>query len=119
RANGVSRSIVKHATGRGRRISVYSRLHTRLAFFAVCLSVLFDAPLWAQTVTYLPYIQPGDNGPFGPKDQMVVTWQTDETVPVTSAYSVEFGTSLARLMPASVTGRIADNYLSPQPHFSV
>jgi len=42
-------------------------------------------------VTYLPYIQPGDNGPFGAKDQMIVTWQTNESSPVTSAYSVQFG----------------------------
>src|SRR5262249_8932101 len=98
--------------------SVYSRLHTRIAFFTVCLSVLLVVPLRAQTVTYVPYIQPGDNGPFGPTDQMVVTWQTDETVPVTSAYSVEFGTSLATLMPAAVTGRVVDNYLSADPQFS-
>src|SRR5215831_18647133 len=77
-----------------------------------------SAPADAQTVTFRPYIQPGDNGPFGPKDQMVVAWQTNETVPVTSAYSVEFGTSLATLMPASVTGRVVDNYLSADPQFS-
>jgi len=45
----------------------------------------------AQNVTYKPYIQPGDNGPFGAKDQMVIAWQTDEASPNPSAFTVQFG----------------------------
>jgi uncharacterized repeat protein (TIGR01451 family) len=89
------------------------------AVFSICLlAVIAAPPVWASTVTYLPYIQPGDNGPFGPKDKMVVAWQTDETVPVTSAYSVQFGTSLSKLQTADVNGRVVDNYLSADPQFS-
>jgi uncharacterized repeat protein (TIGR01451 family) len=90
------------------------------AVFSICLLVVLAAPpLWASvTVTYLPYIQPGDNGPFGPKDQMVVAWQTDESVPVTSAYSVLFGTSLKKLQQANVAGRKVDNYLDADPQFA-
>ena len=45
---------------------------------ASLLSLFLAASLCAQTVTFRPYIEPGDNGPFGAKDQMVVTWQTDD-----------------------------------------
>jgi hypothetical protein len=71
----------------------------------------------AQTVTFLPYIQPGDNGPFGPTDQMLVVWQTDEASPNPSAYLVEFGTSLNSLAPAMVNARVVDNYLSADRQF--
>src|SRR5262252_10120257 len=95
------------------------RRSPRSLAISVPILLMFQAAgLSAQTVTFQPYIQPGDNGPFGPKDQMVVTWQTDKAIPVTSAYSVEFGTSLATLMPAAVTGRVVDNYLSADPQFS-
>jgi uncharacterized repeat protein (TIGR01451 family) len=94
------------------------RFHVRSAVLTICVVVVLAVPLHAQTVTYLPYIQPGDNGPFGPKDQMVVAWQTDESVPVTSGYSVQFGKSLAALVPASIAGRVVDNYLSADPQFS-
>src|SRR5262249_31374791 len=103
----------------GRRmIPMQSQLRMRPAVILACLLVIANIPLSAQTVTYLPYIQPGDNGPFGLKDQMVVTWQTDESVPVTSAYSVQFGTSLVSLAPAIVNGRVVDNYLSADSQFS-
>ena len=59
------------------------------AFFAL-------APVAAgQNVTYKPYIQPGDNGPFGAKDQMVVAWQTDEASPNPGAFTVQFGKSVS------------------------
>ena len=76
-------------------------LDLRLLVLTVLLFRVIPVTVSAQTVTYLPYIQPGDNGPFGPKDQIVVAWQTDESVPVTSAYSVQFGRSLVVLQPAA------------------
>src|SRR6202011_3240086 len=44
---------------------------------------------FSQQVTFAPYIQLGDNGPFGPTDQIVLAWQTDEASPEASAYKVE------------------------------
>jgi hypothetical protein len=82
------------------------------------LSAWFADPAWAQSVTFLPYIQLGDNGPFGPTDQMLVTWQTDESTPAVAAYSVEFGKSLSHLAPATLSARVVDNYLSADPQFS-
>jgi len=90
----------------------------RLLVLTVLLFLVPAVTVSAQAVTYLPYIQPGDNGAFGPKDQMVVAWQTDESVPVTSAYSVQFGGSLAMLVPAAVSARVVDNYLAVDQQFS-
>jgi uncharacterized repeat protein (TIGR01451 family) len=77
----------------------------------------FVTPVNAQTVTFRPYIQPGDNGPFGPKDQMVVAWQTNEASPSLGTYTVEFGESPADLHSASVSARVVDNYLSADAQF--
>src|SRR5262249_1788361 len=82
------------------------------------LSATAAVSLPPQAVSFLPYIEPGDNGPFGPKDKMVVTWQTNEVAPVTSAYSVQFGTSLASPQSAVVSARVVDNYLAADPQFS-
>src|SRR5215470_1183374 len=98
--------------------SMRTRFQMRFAGLSVALLLVVVVPLSAQTVTYQPYIQPGDNGPFGPKDQMVVTWQTNDAVPVPSAYSVQFGISVATLTPAVVAGRVVDNYLSVDPQFA-
>jgi hypothetical protein len=65
-----------------------------------------------QSVTYQPYIQPGDAGPLGERDQMVIAWQTNETVPHPLAYVVEFGRASALGSAATVSGRVVDNYLS-------
>jgi len=68
------------------------RISRRLLVSAASLlAVVFCfAPLaHAQTVTYKPYIQPGNHGPFGPSDQMVIAWQTNESSPNTSAYSAD------------------------------
>jgi hypothetical protein len=93
--------------------------YTALAFVVLSLLAVKSAvSLPTQAVTFFPYIQPGDNGPFGPKDQMVVTWQTNESSPVTSAYSVQFGKSLSALQTAPVSARIVDNYLASDPQFS-
>ena len=95
-----------------------SRLRVHSTVLLASLLAIVSIPLAAQTVTYSPYIQPGDNGPFGSKDQMVVTWQTDEPVPGAAAYSVQFGTSLASLSPAVVSGRVVDNYLAADSQFT-
>src|SRR5215471_7219153 len=49
---------------------------------------------------------------------MIVTWQTNEVSPVTSAYSVVFGKSLASPQTAVVSARVVDNYLAADPQFS-
>ena len=66
----------------------------------------------AQKVTYKPYIALGDAGPFGINDQMVVAWQTDESMPNPSSYKVEFGTTLSYGAAVTPSGRVVDNYLS-------
>src|ERR1700674_3356059 len=85
---------------------------------ALALLGLSADSLWAQVVTFPPYIQTGDNGSFGPKDQMIVTWQTDESHPAPNAYAVEFGETLSTLEPAPISARVVDNYLSADPQFS-
>jgi hypothetical protein len=71
--------------------------------------------VFGQQVTFSPYIQLGDNGPFGPTDQVVIAWQTDATSPKRSACKVEFQAS--ERFPRSVTpkGRVIDNYLAADP----
>jgi len=75
------------------------------------------------TVTYPPYIQPGDAGPLTGKsyerDQIVIAWQTNETVPNPSAYKVQFGEGVKLNMFAQVTGRVVDNYLAADPALPV
>jgi hypothetical protein len=90
-------------------------LRTSLFSFVSCLCA---SSLWAQSVTFMPYIQPGDNGPFGRHDQMVVAWQTDESSPAPSAYVVQYGRTLTDLTPAAVDARVVDNYLSADAQFS-
>jgi uncharacterized repeat protein (TIGR01451 family) len=91
----------------------FSLIHTqsrRLALTAVVCICLAPA-LFGQQVTFFPYIQLGDNGPFGPSDQIVIAWQTNEVAPNPSAYKVEFQTGgLARSVAPSA--RIVDNYLA-------
>lgn len=68
-------------------------------------------------MTYQPYIQPGDSGPFGPSDQMIVAWQTDESVPHSGAYSVDVASNpvFKNSSTVPVNGRVVDNYLSADP----
>ena len=73
----------------------------------------------AQNVTYKPYIQPGDKGPFGAKDQMVVAWQTDEALPNPGAFTVQFGKSVSYGQSVTPQGRVVDNYLSADPALPV
>jgi Calcineurin-like phosphoesterase/Purple acid Phosphatase, N-terminal domain len=77
--------------------------------------LLVSASARAQNVTFKPYIQPGDNGPFGAADQMVVAWQTDETAPNPGGYLVQFGTTSSYGRTASIQGRVVDNYLAAEP----
>lgn len=79
------------------------------------------APMaFGQQVTFAPYIQLGDNGSFGPTDQMVIAWQTDEGAPKTSAYKVEFqsadeqgwGHSDGNWNSVKPQARVVDNYLA-------
>jgi uncharacterized repeat protein (TIGR01451 family) len=79
-----------------------------IAFFA---SVTLVQIVSAQQVTYFPYIQPGDNGPFGATDQMVIAWQTNETTPG-NAYQVSFGTTTNYGSTVTPAGRVVDNYLA-------
>lgn len=75
---------------------------------------------FGQQVTFAPYIQLGDNGSFGPTDQIVIAWQTDETAPKVSAYKVEFqaaaeqgrGHSEGNWDSVKPQARVVDNYLA-------
>ena len=90
-----------------------------LSFAACVLAVLIAPAAFPQVVTYKPYIQPGDNGPFGSRDQMVVAWQTNESSPNTSAYLVEFGRSTSYGRSVMPQARVVDNYLSADPSLPV
>lgn len=80
-----------------------------LAVAAAMLSQSLSA--LAQKVTYKPYIESGDNGPFGSKDQMVVAWQTDEPTTNPSAYAVNYGRTTSYGHSLTPSGRGVDNYL--------
>jgi hypothetical protein len=75
---------------------------------------LLPGVISAQVVTYLPYIQPGDSGPFGISDQMLVAWQTNETSAHTGAYSISVADNPAyeRATSFAIVGRTVDNYLA-------
>jgi hypothetical protein len=90
-----------------------------LAGLAVTNRAALGGPQSSPTVTFLPYIQPGDNGEFGATDQMLVAWQTNEKSPNPSAFKVEFGPNPNALVKqAFVSGRVVDNYLSVDPQFA-
>jgi uncharacterized repeat protein (TIGR01451 family) len=97
------------------------RISHRLSFFGGCLlaTALLAPGASAQIVTYKPYIQPGDNGPFGAKDQIVIAWQTNESSPRVSAYSVEFGKTAAYGRSVSPQARLVDNYLAADPSLPI
>ncbi len=99
------------------QISSYGAQAAVLALVAALFSL---APRAAgQNVTYKPYIQPGDNGPFGPTDQIVIAWQTDEATPNLSAFTVQFGESVFYGQSVTPQGRVVDNYLSADPSLPV
>src|SRR5215831_13955137 len=87
---------------------------TSFSFAVSALIGLLPSVLNAQAVTYLPYIQPGDAGPFGASDQMIVAWQTNETTPHPPAYSVWVAgdADFKKATQVLAVGRVVDNYLA-------
>jgi uncharacterized repeat protein (TIGR01451 family) len=105
---------------------------------AMVLGFMLTPVAFAQQVTFAPYLQLGDNGTFGPEDQIVVAWQTDETAPNPSAYKVEFSSSDDKDGKREVSSfqefgrnsesdhrsvtpnaRVVDNYLAVDPSLPV
>lgn len=78
---------------------------------------LLSGALSAQVITYQPYIQPGDSSSFGPTEQIVIAWQTNETTPHPQSYSVLFSedAGFKKAEQASPIGRVVDNYLAADP----
>jgi hypothetical protein len=85
-----------------------------LLWFAVA-----TGPITAQQVTYAPYIQPGDNGPFDATDIMVVAWQTKESAPNAKSFTVQYGPSTSYGQTATVNARVVNNYLAADPALPV
>jgi hypothetical protein len=76
---GSSGSALKSQQGKGVTDMQISSHRAQAAVLALVVAFFSLAPVAAgQNVTYKAYIQPGDNGPFGLKDQMVVAWQTEK-----------------------------------------
>jgi uncharacterized repeat protein (TIGR01451 family) len=97
-----------------------TKSHSRRAAVLALVVAFSLAPLAVgQDVTYKPYIQPGDNGPFGATDQMVIAWQTDEASPNPDAFTVQFGESPSYGRSVTPQGRVVDNYLSADPSLPV
>ena len=96
---------------------MFGKLHRilRLGLSVMAGAVLVAPAAFSQVVTYKPYIQPGDNGSFGARDQIVVAWQTNEATPTASAYAVEFGATTSYGRPAKPQVRVVDNYLAADP----
>jgi uncharacterized repeat protein (TIGR01451 family) len=97
--------------------SLLTSMSSYLRPFAMMVGLALAPAVFSQQVTYFPYIQLGDNGAFGPTDQIVVAWQTNEAAPNASAYKVEFGESNREHEHHSVTpaARVVDNYLAADP----
>jgi hypothetical protein len=91
----------------------------------IVASAALSPAVFGQQVTFAPYLQLGDNGPFGPTDQIVVAWQTDEASPKASAYKVEFRQaqsaesefrqSHGERHTVVAKARVVDNYLAADP----
>jgi len=98
------------------------KLQSRKAW---CVLLGFGIAAWlaptagAQNVRYKPYVELGDAGPFGPSDQIVVTWQTDEASPNPAAYKVEFGPTSSYGASVTPSVRVVNNYLSADPALPV
>ena len=83
-------------------------------------SVALTPGALGQQVTFSPYIQLGNDGTFGPTDQIVVAWQTSEPSPKTSAYKVQFWEATSRgsernRSSVAPQARVVDNYLAADP----
>jgi hypothetical protein len=98
-------------------MKIFSPMCTKLMLrqLAVIACVALAPAAFAQQVTFFPYIQLGDHGAFGWTDQIVVAWQTNESVPHASAYKVEFGTGMHDHHSAVPSARVVDNYLAADP----
>lgn len=92
-------------------IGTFSRLQIPAAM--ICFALAPAA--FGQQITFSPYLQLGDNGALGPRDQIVVAWQTDETAPNTSAYKVEFSAGEHDSRTVNPRARVIDNYLAADP----
>lgn len=104
------------------------KLHL-LCALTIAVSAACAPAASGQHVTFLPYLQLGDNGLLRPMDQIVIAWQTDESSPNASGYQVVFnevngnsrdaGTELGEGTQngSSVTpqARVVDNYLAADP----
>ena len=100
------------------KASPFVSLASRLGILGVMACIAFSPAVFAQQVTYAPYLQLGDNGPFGFADQIVVAWQTNETSPNASAYKVEFsemGRERGHRHSVTPSARVVDNYLAADP----
>jgi uncharacterized repeat protein (TIGR01451 family) len=83
--------------------------------FLIMAGVVIAPAAFAQQVTFAPYLQLGDNGPFGPTDQIVIAWQTNESSPKAAAYKVEFQPVFGERRSVSPKARVVDNYLAADP----
>ena len=92
---------------------------TWCALFGLAVAMSLAPAAFGQKVTYKPYIELGDAGPFGSSDQMVVAWQTDESSPNPAVYKVEFGTTASYGAAVTPAARVVDNYLSADPTLPV
>ena len=91
-----------------------SRCRTIAVLAAACIAQCISA----QQVTFLPYLQPGDNGPFAAADQIVIAWQTNETMPG-GGYQVSFGKSAKYGATTTPSARVVDNYIAADPSLPV
>lgn len=89
-----------------------------LRTMVIVTGVAFAQIASGQQVTFFPYIQPGDNGPFGATDQVVIAWQTNETSPA-GGYQVSFGTSTSYGSTVAPSARVVDNYIAADPSLLV
>jgi uncharacterized repeat protein (TIGR01451 family) len=98
------------------RASPFVGLTSRLGILAAAACIALAPACFAQQVTFVPYIQLGDNGTFGIADQVVVAWQTNETTPNAHAYKVEFSESgRGHRRTVTPSARVVDNYLAADP----
>jgi len=92
-------------------------LATAVAAALCCLTSVPAAA--ASPVTYQPYVQPGDADAQAKRDVKVIAWQTDESMPNPSAYTVKFGTGPGAHQSATVQGRVVNDYLSADSNLPV
>lgn len=81
----------------------------------IAVGATFAPAVFCQEVTFAPYIQLGDNGPFAEADQIVIAWQTNESSPKSSAYRVEVWPLGGQHHNVAPKARVVDDYLSADP----